>query len=101
MTNTFYLLRHAEPRVNRNSPVHEWNLSARGRLQAEEISLSGFFDDIDIVISSYEKKACRTAKPIADKLGKEIVRKKELNELDRSRGGFLEAEVYNKAILSL
>jgi broad specificity phosphatase PhoE len=98
MNNTFYLLRHAEPRVKRKSPVHEWDLSTKGRRQAEETALSGFFDNIDIVISSYEKKASRTAKPIADKLGKDIVRKKELNELDRSRGGFLKAEEYNEAI---
>jgi len=98
MNNTFYLLRHAEPQINRNSLVHEWDLSARGKRQAEEISLSGVFDDIDSVISSYEKKACQTAKPIADMLGKDIVRKRGLNELDRSRGGFLESEVYNEAI---
>ena len=98
MNNTFYLLRHAEPEVDRYKPLNEWDLSAKGRRQAKETALSTCFDDIDVVVSSFEKKAVQTAISISDKLGKKIIRNKELNELNRGDCTFLEAEVYDETI---
>lgn len=96
--NTFYFLRHAAVEIIRQLPVSKWKLSEEGRQQAEELAKSTTFDELDIIISSDEDKAYQTAKPIADRLQKEIIRIKELNELDRDKGGFLEKEEFDNTL---
>ncbi len=100
MNNTFYFLRHAETEVDKNLPVSEWTLSENGIKQAEELANTDIFADINIVISSDEGKAHQTAKPIAEKLEKEIIRIPELNEIDRDKGAFLEKEKFDETIKS-
>ncbi len=73
-------------------------LSEKGKQQAEELAKSGIFDSVDIVISSNEEKSYQTAKPIAVKYDKEIMRIEELNELDRGASGFLEKDEYDRTV---
>ena len=98
MNNTFYLLRHAATKLDRNKAASKWLLSEEGKRQAEKLAKSGVFNDVDIIISSAEKKAYQTAKPIADRLNKDIIRIPELNELDRDAGGFLEKGEFDKTV---
>lgn len=98
MNNTFYFLRHGETKVDRIVPVSRWVLTEKGENQAKQRAEEGIFDEVELIFSSHEEKAYQTAKPIAEKLKKPIERVEELNELDRDKGAFMEAEDYEKAI---
>lgn len=98
MNNTFYFLRHAEIKVDRNLPVSKWTLLEKGKKQAKGLANTNTFDDIDVIISSDEEKAYQTAKIIAAKLGKQIIRIPELNEIDRGKDGFLTKEKFERTI---
>lgn len=92
MNNTFFFLRHAETKKNPNITAVEWGLSELGINQAEEISESGIFNDVNIIISSGEEKAFQTAKPIAEKLGQKIIQMAEFNEMKRGDKFFAREE---------
>ncbi len=98
MNNTFYFLRHGETNKDRNIPISKWVLSDAGKKQAKSLAEEGVFSDVDIIFSSTEDKAFQTAKPIADSLGKEIIQLEEISELNRDKGGFMEAEEYEEAV---
>ena len=98
MNNTFYFLRHGKTKVDSRTPVSKWVLSEVGEEQAQRLADEDTFKDIDIIISSTETKAFQTAKPTADKLGKEILRIEELSELDRDKGQFMDPEKYEEAV---
>jgi len=82
MSNTLYFLRYAATQLVQFKPRSKWTLSEEGVYAAEGLAGSPVFDNVDIIISSDEEKAYQTAKPLADKLGKDIMRMPELNELD-------------------
>lgn len=98
MNNTFYFLRHAETKVDRNVPVSKWTLSETGEAQAEQLVTEGVFKDVNLIFSSTEEKAYKTALPTAESLGKEVIRLEEIVELNRDNGVFLEQEQYEKTI---
>lgn len=98
MNNTFYFLRHGETRVDKNIPISKWILSETGEAQAKQLAREGIFKDIDIIFSSTEDKAHKTALPTAKSLGKEVIRLEEIVELNRDNGVFLELAEYEKTI---
>lgn len=98
MNNTFYFLRHKETKRDRNFPISQWKLSEKGKEQARKLAQQDIFDEIDIIFSSSEEKSYQTAKPIADKLKKEIIQIKEIGELNRDNGGFIRLEEYEQNI---
>jgi len=96
MNNTFYFLRHGKTKADENIPVSKWVLSEEGKQEAEDLAKSGIFDAVEVIYSSTEEKASQTAKPIAEKLGKEIIKIEALSELNRDKGGFMDSEKYEK-----
>ena len=92
--NTLIFLRHAETKVDKDLKISEWELSERGRKEAFNISQLDFMDNVDIIIASNEKKAYKTADPLAKKKQIHIIREKELNEIMRDKGKFLGKEGY-------
>ena len=96
MNNKLIFLRHAETKKDRNVPVSKWHLTEDGVKRAQEVADGGVFDGVDIIISSTEKKAVDTAKPIADRLGLEISQVDGLTEIDRDKGGLLSKEEYEE-----
>ena len=95
MTNNILIfLRHAETKVDKRVKNSEWSLTDKGKLEALDIAKSNFFDDIDIIIASTEKKAYKSIYPLAEKLKKKILRDIELNEIIRDHGIFLETKEY-------
>jgi len=88
--NTFIFLRHAETKVNKNINVSHWVLTKKGKNDALNISKLNLFDDVEIIISSNEDKAYQTTRPLSEKLCKEIIRDKNLNEIIRDFGRFIE-----------
>lgn len=97
MNNTFYFLRHGATQKDKNVPISKWRLSEKGEEQANNLAQQDVFNDIDIIFSSSEEKAYQTAKPIADTLKKEITQIKEISELNRDNGGFMDPEKYEEA----
>lgn len=95
MNNTFFFLRHAETEKNPSVNAVEWGLSASGMERAKKLAESGVFDEVDMVISSEEKKAFQTAKAVAEKLGQKIIKIAEFNEVKRG-DSFLAKEEFEK-----
>jgi len=98
MNNTIYFLRHAETEVDEELPVSQWQLSTRGKLQADMLLKEKAFKKVNIIVTSDEDKAYDTAYPIARKLGKTIDRFKQLNELNRDKSGYMQKEKWNFAV---
>lgn len=98
MNNTFYFLQHGQTKREENKPISRWILSDKGESQAKKLAKEGVFNDVEIIFSSTEEKAYQTARPIADTLGKSITQLKEMNELNRDQGGFLNPNEYEEAI---
>jgi broad specificity phosphatase PhoE len=95
MDNTFIFIRHAHTQIDSKVPVSKWNLSTKGKFQSEMITKKPQFLKADVLISSDEKKAIDTLKPLARKLKKGTSSYRELNELFRDRGGFLSKESFS------
>lgn len=85
MNNTLIFLRHALTTIDLDIPSAEWDLSEQGKQEIQRIADSGVFDSIDILISSDEKKAIRTAEPIARRLNLKIRSNPLFRELDRKQ----------------
>ena len=98
MNNTFYFLRHGQTNVDRSVSISKWVLSDTGEVQAKQLDKEGIFKDIDLIFSSTEEKAYKTALPIADSLGKDVTKLEEIVELNRDKGAFITAEEYEKTI---
>ncbi len=94
--NEFLLLKHAKTLITNKIPVSKWILSEEGYKAAEELTLVKEFKDLDIIISSCEKKAYLTVKRLALRDSKSVTQFSDFNELDRDSGGFLKStEDYN------
>jgi broad specificity phosphatase PhoE len=96
MNNTLVFLRHAATKKDKEIPVSEWILTEEGKDDALKLIDDEYLLDFDVIITSTEKKAYQTAKPLADKLGKEIRQIKELSELNRDSGELMTKEEYDK-----
>ncbi|MCG3226253.1 MAG: histidine phosphatase family protein [Candidatus Heimdallarchaeota archaeon] len=83
MQNTMIFLRHAKIQKNPNSHSEKWILSDEGLKYIEEVFTAGIFDDVDVIISSSQKMCIQTAYFLADRLGKEITTKPDLNEIEK------------------
>lgn len=89
-----YHLRHAETKFDNSVPSSKWILSENGQKQAEALIEKKIFSNIDLIITSREKKAYQTAFPLAQKLNLPISQYKELNELFRDKEELLTNKEY-------
>ena len=73
MKNTYVFLRHAQ--ITKDSTEHsdKWVLSDAGIKYVEEVAATGIFDDVNVIISSSQKKVIQTAYFLADRLNKDII----------------------------
>ncbi len=94
--NTLLFLRHAKTKVDKSVPIEHWILTEEGTTQSRELATQKLFDDVDILISSDEEKAYLTIKPLADRLGKPIVRVTALGEIQRPNSEKLTAGEYDE-----
>ena len=96
MKQVFYLLRHAETKMNLSIIAKEWPLSKIGRKQSEKLKSIKFFREIEVVACSSEKKAQETAKPLANFLGLKIITEPRLGEIGSDKEPIKdEKEFYN------
>ena len=91
MSNIYTFLRHASTQMDENKPVDKWILTEEGRKEIQDIVGTGIFDDIDIIISSSEKKAIQTAYYLSERIGKDVHLNPDLRELHRG-GEYIETK---------
>jgi len=96
MNNTLIFLRHAKTKIDKSIPISDWILTKEGLREAKNIVNIPEFQDTNVIISSGEKKAHDTVRPLAKKLNKKIIQINELNELKRFNGETLTSEEYEK-----
>jgi len=96
MNNKLIFLRHAETKKDKSIPVSQWVLTEEGEKNSKELINDQYLLDVDVIITSTEKKSFQTAKPLADKLNKEIIQIKDLSELNRDKGKLMTKEDYDK-----
>jgi broad specificity phosphatase PhoE len=98
MNNSIFFLRHAITIIDEDTPVEKWEIAKKGKEKMSKIVGSGIFDEIDIVVSSKEKKAIQTATFVAERLGKEIITYSDYNELRREGGYITSKSEYEKQV---
>ena len=82
-------LTHPQVQVDPTTPVPSWGLSAAGHRRVQELVSAGWLIGTTQVVTSAERKALETAKPIAAALGVQIEVREGMHENDRSATGFL------------
>lgn len=83
MNNKIIFLRHAKTEVDKSLAIADWFLSKKGEKHAQQISSDPVFDDVDLIFASTERKGVDTARPIAQRLDKEIIQIEDLGEIRR------------------
>ena len=96
MNNELIFIRHAQTKVDKDISIADWDLTEEGYADAEKVKDISEFQNADILISSTERKAYLTIKPLADKLKKEIIQIPGLGEIQRGNAGSLSKEEYNE-----
>lgn len=85
MKNTYIFLRHALTTIDKSQPAEKWVISDTGIEEICSVVSSGKFDDVDVIISSSEKKAIQTAFYLSERIDKEINLNPNLRELERGQ----------------
>jgi len=98
MSNSIYLLRHAETKIDRRKSVRNWDLTEAGRISSMELAKSQVFSKIEGIVHSSENKAKETADFIANETGAETYVLDEFDELKRNHKGFLTNEEYRARV---
>ena len=101
MQNTYVFLRHAKVRKDSNEPSDKWVLSDEGIKYVEEVAATGIFDDVNVIISSSQKKVIQTAYFLADRLNKEIITNPNLDEIDKSATLIEDPEEYERQVIEV
>ena len=90
----FIFIRHASPIIDKSLSPREWILSKEGEKQVVQLTREGVVHQIDLLVSSQERKAILTAEGIRNALDHkkipEIITDKRLNEVDRTKGPFFD-----------
>ena len=98
MSNSIYLLRHAETKVDYRKSARNWDLTETGQISSMELAKSQVFSKIEGIVHSSENKAKQTADIIANETGAETYELEEFDELKRNHTGFLTNEEYRALI---
>ena len=93
--NALIFLRHAETKKDSKIPIKQWRLTFEGKENVQNLTSTGIFDTVDIIISSQEIKAYQSALPLAKRLNKKVHRIKGLGEINREGGGVMSKEDYD------
>lgn len=89
MSNSIYLLRHAETKIDLRKSARNWDLTEAGKLSSIELAKSHVFTKIDGIVHSSENKAKQTANTIANEIHAETYELEEFDELKRNHRGNL------------
>ncbi|MHA2025036.1 MAG: histidine phosphatase family protein [Candidatus Thorarchaeota archaeon] len=98
MSNSIYLLRHAETKVDLSTPAHKWSITPNGKQKAKELASTEAFGLIEGIVHSSEKKARQTADAFAEGLNVQMYELSGLDELKREHEGKLTEEEYRARV---
>lgn len=103
MSNTLVFLRHGKTKVDKDTPISQWVLSAEGEDQAFDIARHPEFQDVDVIVTSSEEKSYLTVRHLVRKLENEgrpieTIRTTDISELNRDRGGHMDSAQYKEAV---
>ncbi len=90
-------LTHPQVDVDAAVPVPRWSLSDVGRARVQALLDKEWVKTLGRVVSSDERKAVETARPIAGAAGAALSVERDMGENDRSSTGFLEPAAFEKA----
>jgi broad specificity phosphatase PhoE len=88
------LLKHSKTIIDQNISVSNWELDEKGLQKLKNLLENSDFKNIDVLYSSTEKKAIKTAEIFSKKFNLEIKTMDELRELNRDKGEFGPQETY-------
>jgi len=84
--------------INKDKPITEWGLSEKGIARMQKLVEQSWVKSIDVVYSSEETKAVEAAEIVAKAINKKVNKVSDLGEINRSSTGFLEREVFERAV---
>ncbi len=93
-----YFISHPEVIIDRQIPVPQWDLSARGRERLDVLIRQPWVPSIRALFSSTEQKAKTTAAGIAAAHGLTVQYDHDLGEMDRSSTGMLEPDQFDRVV---
>ena len=92
------LVRHSVPEIDPGRPAREWSLSPEGSRRARQLAPDLAPYDLEVLVSSEERKAVQTAAIIGEELGLAAEVVPGLHEHDRSGVVGLDREAFLSAI---
>ena len=98
MKKYLILVKHSLPKIEKNRPANQWELSDEGRVLAKKLAARLNRYQPEAIISSVEPKAKDTAKIIAAERNLEIQIVDGLHEHDRSKAGYLHGNEFQVAV---
>jgi broad specificity phosphatase PhoE len=98
MSNSIYLIRHAETKIDRSTPARNWPITPDGKQKSKELAATEAFGVIDGIVHSSEKKAHQTADAFAEGLNVQMYELSGLDELKREHEGKLTDEEYRTRV---
>jgi len=98
MKKYLILVKHSLPAIVGNLPAREWKLSEVGKERAIRLANQLYDYQPDVIISSVEPKAIKTAEIIADQLALAFYVVEGLHEHDRSHVAFLSKDEFQNAV---
>jgi broad specificity phosphatase PhoE len=98
MSNSIYLLRHAESNIDLSRPARNWSITLDGKEKARALASNEAIGSIHGIVHSSEKKARQTADTIAEGLDVQMYELSGLDELKREHKGVLTEEEYRERV---
>ena len=93
-----YFITHPSVQIIKNQSIDQWGLSDKGIDETRGLLKLDFWNEINVVYSSPEKKAVQTAQLVSSECKLEICLSDCLSEVDRSSTGFIDYDKYIEAI---
>ena len=94
----FVLVKHSLPEIDSEIPSREWRLSEEGQVRSRILAEKLGQYDLDVIVSSNERKAIETASISARRLNIPVEVVEGLHEHERRNVGFLEKECFEQLI---
>jgi len=98
MKKYLILAKHSLPKIEKNRPANQWELSDTGRVLAKKLAVRLNEFQPELIISSVEPKAKQTAEIIAAEHNLELQLIEGLHEHDRSKVGYLDRDQFQAAV---
>ena len=98
MKKYLILVKHSLPKIEKNRPANQWELSDDGRVLAQKLAVRLNRYQPEVIFCSVEPKAKQTAEIIAAKHDLEIQFVEGLHEHSRSNLGYLHSDQFQVAV---